>query len=190
MPRISSLRAVSLLLIGLGAGGMAPGRLDAQTAAPSAQASISQPRAAGVAGVAVRTTGTRPVAVVPLRRLIGRYTIVRHNAAAVPSLLFSDTVSSEVLVNGTLEIKRDGAFKMVYTIRTRLLGDATVSDDRTELTGRITSTSSGITLNVTSNTGEALEEAWPLTAASTAAGRMLTVTFEDGNLEAVLFRRR
>ena len=65
---------------------------------------------------------------------------------------------------------------------------AAVTDEPTELIGRITSSRSGIRLIVTAENGEPGEDAWSVPAV--VAGGALTVTFEDGNIEAMTFRRR
>jgi hypothetical protein len=181
--RLRRVAALLLCLVPLRAAPRLMAQATGRTTRPPA-------RPAAPADVVVRTTASRPVAVVPLRRLVGRYTIVRHNAAAVPALIYADSATSEVLVNGVLDVRRDGAFTLKYVVRVRSLLEDSVDEDATELAGRVTSTSAGIRLNVTTNTGETLEEPWVLVAESAAAGQNITVTFQDGNLEVVRFRRR
>jgi hypothetical protein len=135
-----------------------------------------------------RTLSPREIA-----RLVHRDDLIQFRAGAARIAAAygdSDTVSSEVLVSGVLDVRRDGAFTLRYVVRMRSLVDDTMIEDTTELSGKVSSTSAGLRLNVTANTGETLEEAWVLSAAAAAAGRTITVTFEDGNLEAVQFRRR
>lgn len=139
-----------------------------------------------IAAPRIGPAATAPV--VPLRRLVGRYLLVKHKADPVPALVFADSAYREVLLAGTLDIRPDGTFSLRYTTRTTMRTTDEIIETPVELIGRVSSTRAGIRLTVTADSGEPAEEPWSVNA--TVVRGVMTVTFEDGNIEVMGFRRR
>ncbi len=148
---------------------------------------------ASVAQVAFATPAARGADAharsIPVRRLVGSYVLTQHKSDPLPALVHDDSVSTELLVGGTIEIHQNSQFKLRYTTRTTMRSTGQVEDAPVELTGRVSPTPAGLRLTVMSDNGEPSEEPWSVNATLTRR-LQLVVTFDDGDLETLSFRKR
>ncbi len=125
----------------------------------------------------------------PIRQLIGQYILTQHKSDPLPAPLHSDSTYTEILIGGTLDIQRNAQFRLRYTTRTTARSTGQAEDAPVELTGRVSPTPSGLRLTVTADNGEPSEEPWSVNATLTKR-LQLVVTFDDGDLETLSFRKR
>ncbi len=144
----------------------------------------TRPASAGMAPV----TSVKMERAVPLRELVGSYVLIQHKSDALPAVVHTDSTYTEQIIAGSIDIQRNAQFKLRYTTRTIMRRTGEVEDAPVELTGRVASTRTGLQLTVIADNGEPSEEPWSLNA--TFVRRALVVNFDDGDVEALRFRKR
>lgn len=146
-----------------------------------AQVALATPAPGGADAHAARS--------IPVRRLVGSYVLTQHKSDPLPALVHTDSLSTELLIGGTIEIQQNSQFTLRYTTRTTMRGTGQVEDAPVELTGRVSPTPAGLRLTIMSDNGEPSEEPWSVNATVTKR-LQLVVTFDDGDLETLSFRKR